>query len=270
MLGKLLKYEFKSTARVFLPLYITILVVAIINSFFINSELFQIQGLLMTVFVALMIAMFVITVIVIVQRFNKNLLGDEGYLMFTLPVNSTTILFSKYLIALLWTLLSAIVAVVAFFLITSVPIFSEMGFDLNYWINTIQEYFYLIIGKDFIYYAISLTLLTFVSYSIFIFTVYLSLSMGQLPLFNKHRNLYSFISFIGINVLFSFIQNLFTSLYFSNNIDQTIISVQNNAIDGFNSFIQDGLFAVLGFNLILLLVLFLGTKFLLDNKLNLE
>ena len=34
------------------------------------------------------IAAFVITLIVIIQRFYKNLLTDEGYLMFTLPVKA--------------------------------------------------------------------------------------------------------------------------------------------------------------------------------------
>ena len=34
MLGKLLKYEIKSTARTFLPLYGMILLVALINRFF--------------------------------------------------------------------------------------------------------------------------------------------------------------------------------------------------------------------------------------------
>jgi hypothetical protein len=34
MLGKLLKYEIKATARLFLPLYLTILIFAAINRFF--------------------------------------------------------------------------------------------------------------------------------------------------------------------------------------------------------------------------------------------
>ena len=45
MLGKLLKYELKATSRVFVPLYIAILVVSIVNGLSLNLEIFNIQGL---------------------------------------------------------------------------------------------------------------------------------------------------------------------------------------------------------------------------------
>ncbi|MGL5314628.1 MAG: ABC transporter permease [Peptostreptococcaceae bacterium] len=270
MLGKLLKYEFKATARIFLPLYITLLVVALINGFFINSEMFQIQGLLMMVFGALLIALFVITVIVLVQRFSKNLLGDEGYLMFTLPVKSTSILFSKYLIALLWTVLSVMVSIIAFFLITLVPIWSELGTEISYIFQSISEFFSIMVNEGYLPFAINIALLMFISYSVFIFTVYLALAMGQLPIFNKHRNLASFISFIAINVVFSFIQNLFALFYFNGKGEQIMMSIETDPISGVTSLVQTGFLTTTIFNFVLLIVLFFGTKIILDKKLNLE
>ena len=91
MLGKLLKYELKATSRVFIPLYIAILVVSIVNGLSLNLEILNIQGLATIVLMCLFISLFVITIVVTIQRFNKNLLKDEGYLMFTLPVNSIKI-----------------------------------------------------------------------------------------------------------------------------------------------------------------------------------
>ena len=270
MLGKLLKYEFKSTARVFLPLYITILVVALINGFSINSNLFKIQGLLIMIFGALMIALFVITIIVIVQRFSKNLLGDEGYLMFTLPVGNTSVLFSKYLVALLWTILSGIVAFVAFFLIALIPLFLEGGFDFMYWLGSVKELFGLLFyGAEFRF-IMSMFLLAFLSYSIFIFSVYLALSMGQLPTFNKHRNLASFISFIGINVVFSFIQNLVAGLYLGVNGENILLQIETDAVSGISNLVSNGFWISILFSALTLAMLFFATKFILDKKLNLE
>lgn len=41
----------------------------------------------------------VVTAVILIQRFYKNLLGSEGYLMFTLPVTVSQHLFSKTIIA---------------------------------------------------------------------------------------------------------------------------------------------------------------------------
>ena len=81
MLGNLLKYELKATSRVFIPLYIAILVVSIVNGLSLNLEILNIQGLATIVLMCLFISLFVITIVVTIQRFNKNLLKDEGYLM---------------------------------------------------------------------------------------------------------------------------------------------------------------------------------------------
>ncbi|MGL5692850.1 MAG: ABC transporter permease [Peptostreptococcaceae bacterium] len=269
MLGKLLKYEFKSTARVFLPLYATLLVVAILNGFFLNSEIFNVQGLLMMVFGALLIALFVVTVIVLIQRFNKNLLGDEGYLMFTLPVKSSSILLSKYLVALLWTFLSVIVSVIAFFIIVLIPLYMESSAEFLGYLDILKEAINVVFGREYLPYAINMFLLMFTTYSTFIFTIYLALSMGQLPVFNKHRNLASFISFIGINVVFSFIKNTVIVMFYDVVGEQILLNMQD-PISGVGSILYNGFVAGIVMNFVLLVGLFIGTKFILDKKLNLE
>ncbi len=60
----------------------------------------------MTIYCLLIAAVFVMTLVVTIQRFNKNLLGDEGYLSFTLPVKVTATSYSKMIISLMWTVLS--------------------------------------------------------------------------------------------------------------------------------------------------------------------
>ena len=108
MLGKLLKYEIKATSRTFLPMYALLVVFALINKFFMsmNSDYFKVpQIIAMSVFIVIIVGICVMTLIVTIQRFNKNLLTDEGYLSFTLPVKSHTHIDCKMIVSLMWSVL---------------------------------------------------------------------------------------------------------------------------------------------------------------------
>jgi hypothetical protein len=120
MLGKLLKYEIKASSRLLLLLnagvlvmaFLNMLVVGPLNAFGEPSKLLSIvTGLMMAFYVLLIIASAVVTLIVIIVRFYKNLMGDEGYLMFTLPVTATTHILSKLINAVIWSVVNCIVIV---------------------------------------------------------------------------------------------------------------------------------------------------------------
>lgn len=94
MLRKLLKHEFRATARIMLPLYLVLLVTAVganITTQGLSNSSYQILrllgALLAMAFGIAIIGVCVMSLVVMVQRFYKNLLGDEGYVMLTLPVN---------------------------------------------------------------------------------------------------------------------------------------------------------------------------------------
>ncbi|MFA0815414.1 MAG: ABC transporter permease [Anaerofustis sp.] len=123
MLGKLLKYEIKATARTFLPLYAALMLLAILNRLFfaINSDstfITIIGGILMAGYVLLIVGIFVITLIVILQRFYKNLVKEEGYLMFTLPVKPWELITSKLIASVIWTFVSTIVVMISVCIMT--------------------------------------------------------------------------------------------------------------------------------------------------------
>ena len=54
-----------------------------------------------------------LTLVLMVYRFYKNLMTDEGYLMFTLPVSRSQLIWSKLLVALVWSVLSTVLAALA-------------------------------------------------------------------------------------------------------------------------------------------------------------
>lgn len=261
MLGKLLKYELKSTARTFIPLYAAILVVAIVNGFTVGTEMFEIQGIATLILGGLMVALFVITIVVIIQRFKKNLLEDEGYLMFTLPVSPKMLVLSKYIVSLIWAILSGIVAVGAFLLVILISVRGEIGID--YFVQFFDEMHQILGTQGNWYIMLEVALLMLGGYSVFIFNIYLSLSMGQLSVFNKHRTAASFISFFVINIVISTIQS-----NFGTNIDLASDVIVNG--DNILSILSNGLAIGLIFYLIMIVCLFIGTSFILEKKLNLE
>ena len=268
MLGKLLKYELKATSRVFVPLYIAILVVSIVNGLSLNLEIFNIQGLATIVLMCLFISLFVITIVVTIQRFNKNLLKDEGYLMFTLPVSSKHLVLSKYLTSLIWTFLSFVVAFLSFTIIFMIPTYKY--FDFSYFINEFNLLFSNMLNLNILGQFLKIILLMIISYTIFIFNVYLALSVGQLPIFNRFRNVSSFIGFLVINLLISYAQNIVSLFVNDASVNIEAIDNINYAISSVTSIVSKGLNIAIVINLIIILVLFFATTYILDKKLNLE
>lgn len=109
MLRKLLKHEFRATARIMLPLYLVLLVTAVganITTQGLSNSSYQILrllgALLAMAFGVAIIGVCVMSLVVMVQRFYKNLLGDEGYVMLTLPVNLHQQVWSKLIVSAVW------------------------------------------------------------------------------------------------------------------------------------------------------------------------
>lgn len=143
MLRKLMKYELKATARIFLLLYGTVLALGLLNKLFFMMGIFGgnlpfpvelTAGLTMMMYFFVIGAIFVMTLIITIQRFYKNLLGDEGYLMFTLPVKPWQHIVSKMTVAIFWFIVSVFVTIfsglmigISFELLAELPdIFSQI------------------------------------------------------------------------------------------------------------------------------------------------
>ena len=219
MLGKLLKYEMKASARTLLPLYLGTLIVAVIcavqaammvgtgnvnGGWWIEGPLDSgvITGFIFLLFFALCVAIMVLTAMIAIQRFNKSLIGDEGYLMFTLPVTHTQLLNSKLIASLLWVVVGTIVMGLAS-LIIFMPVFLAVpDMDWAYFWNEVQ--YMLSQYNPFSQIALSVVagLLTIVAT---ILTVYLSIMIGQMEQCSKYRVAVSVVMFFVINWLFSLI-----------------------------------------------------------------
>lgn len=125
MLRKLIKYEFKATGRIFFPLYLALIIIAFIQRLFFQFNIENMGSIVINIlslivpslFGAIVMAICVVTFVMTIQRFYKNMLGREGYLMFTLPVSVSKLIWSKLIVVMVWIILSVIVGSVAFMIV---------------------------------------------------------------------------------------------------------------------------------------------------------
>ena len=132
MLSKLLKYELRASGRILLPVYALLLASAGFYKLaadhpYRTGAASVLMGLLNVAFWIFVVATGAITALLMIYRFYKNYMTDEGYLMFTLPVNRHQLIWAKLLSALIYTAASA-VAVTLSILLVLLPIADWSGF----------------------------------------------------------------------------------------------------------------------------------------------
>lgn len=209
MFGKLIGFEFRSSIRMLAIVWAGLLASSILFGLSLriasSSDSFSLfSGIITTVstvlFMALFITMIVITVMIIVQRFYKGLLGEEGYLMHTLPVKEWQLIASKGICATVYIVAGCLVGILAILIVTAVTAgttefisFSDIRFVFSEYPSTA------LVTLE----SIVILILAAVA---FVYQVYTSLAVGQLV--NKHRILLAVGAFIGINVIKSVIESI--------------------------------------------------------------
>lgn len=201
MLAKLLKYEFKATGRVLLPVYAVLLVLSLLagdrfDKIPWGSWYGIVQGLIMMLYGCVFGAALVVTVLLLIQRFYKNLLRDEGYLMNTLPVKPWQNVAAKLICATVWSVVGIGAATLSVFL---------MGMDgMDWWaffhdcgqiISMLNEEY----GANLPIFALEIVLAVLAALAQSIVSVYLALAIGHIA--NRAKILWSVVAYIGISVV---------------------------------------------------------------------
>ena len=262
MLRKLMKYEFKSTARLLLPLYGALLVLSLICKLFIGTNLdganMSFLGgipakLSIAAYVITMVAVIIVTFIIIIQRFYKNLLCDEGYLMNTLPVSVWKNITSKLVVATVWSIVSVVVAMLSILIMAYSPgVINEIMVE----ISQIFSEGYSQIGVSVYIIPIELIILGLVQTILGTITIYTSISLGHLA--NKRKILSSFGAYIVINMIINTIVGIVTPMF--------VTALEGESISSINGCLT----LVIIISVVLSAGLFAVCNYILKNKLNLE
>ena len=210
MTGKLMKYEIKSSMKLMAVIWAALIAASLLFSLSLHVltdiaverpgggisfaiGIFEfITGLMyFAVFVALIVA----TLVIVIMRFYKGLLGDEGYLMHTLPVNPWQLITSKGIIAALIVMISVLVAFLSILVLAGVS-----------GLETIPEMFGALgaIWEEeprMVLVIVEAIILLVLSVLKSVYQIYAALAIGQLA--NKHRILLSLGAYIGISMIMS-------------------------------------------------------------------
>lgn len=279
---KLLKYEFRALWRIFLPCWAGILLLGLLNSFSLRRMAYSAYGATFGVFTLLaymiaIIAILVVALVFMIGRFYKGLLKDNGYLMFTLPVSTDALIWSKAVSAVLLFMGTLVCCVVSLLLIIRDLPMEELaqltGAIWNYFNGE---------GRAILIACLVVGLLIVVMVLLAeIFQIYLSMGIGHLA--SKGRGVLSTLTFIGICIVKSSLSNTAISYLFMGLNKNTLQSV-SGAVDRYITMMQGtpqqvsaalGMVLVVLFGVLLLqaieaLVYYFFTRLILKRKLNLE
>jgi hypothetical protein len=261
MLGKLFKHEMKACSRLLLPLYLLLFVLTILDRIVLGLNVFHgvlgiIAGILTFIFIFTDVVIAVVSLVIVIMRFYKNLITDEGYLMFTLPVKTNQLINSKLLAASIWTIVSALAMISSMFIV-----FSSLTGASAFWneLTTQLSLFKDELGSSFYLFLIGIVLGIVFTILNSILHIYASIAIGQL--FSGHKILGSVVAYAAIGAV---MQVVFT---LASIISVFIIGKEPNDF----TIATNALMPVSLFITILFTVAFYWiTSFLFRRKLNLE
>jgi len=246
---KLMKYEFKKQAT---TKYIMLILMAIIEVIFLIGLVVKNNENLIMVPMIIMIMITIVAIFFVsvesIFTFSNDLKTKASYMLFMTPHSSYTIIGAKLLVSFITLFLTGMVLLLIntgnFVLLgTRMEGFAQVRDVIAMLLKEIWR-----IEINF-YDVFKFILLLLIGFAIFITTAFVSITISSTVLANKRfKGLVSFAVFIALNLVFTWI---------SNNILATDIW-------------SDSYFLIsMGINLIFLIATYLGTAWLLEEKISL-
>ena len=201
MLGKLIKYDLKSTSKVLILVHAFLLLSAFLMRIFMTGQI-QLEDVEDSSNILMALTILLYSLIVMV-RFYKNLFSDEGYLTNTLPVSRGILLLAKTISGGIWTAVDMALLLLSIYIVAFPPnvmelfqdnkeaVMEAMGFTGSYTLPSVPA----IVGF--------LLILSLLSGFSSVAMIYASVVLGQL--FSSHRVIGAVACYFAISTIFSMI-----------------------------------------------------------------
>ena len=276
MLRKLYKYDLKSVSLLLVILHAVLLVYTVkgrIGIFiaeraqaFVSPEASRLWGIAgafyIVGFILFILAIVIATVVYLAVRIQKNLFSDEGYLTHTLPVKPTQILWSKVFVIWTWSVIDFICVMISVFtLITYKDTLPEILKGASTFFGTLFGSFGFTNWLEEV-----ITLLAGLSQYFGFYPLLLLFAMCLGNLFKSHKIMGTLLSFFGLNIVLSFLSTMITfiipglSPFMQANLTQDNLSVYSGRLMIFT----------LVWNILFSAIFFVGSRYILTKKLNLD
>ena len=215
MLRKLIRHEMTATARVMLPMLLIVLLAAVggnlsthqlletDNGFFNAVGVLLLMGFVLSIFAAC-----ILSFVLMIWRVNKNLLGDEGYLMMTLPVTVHEHIAGKLIAAVIWFALTGLTVFLSIFILLF------QAEPAMRFIREVAEIFGVVIRHQYGWHALvmgfELLLLLAAGMAAMCLCIYAAMAIGHS--FTSRKTLLSFAAYFLMQFGFNLIQQGVVSL----------------------------------------------------------
>ena len=277
MLGKLMKYDLRSMLRKFCPLWIAAVALSVVCGLYFrlvnnisetNFFMRMLVALLPAALFGIFVAMAVMTLIFVCSRFYKGLLGDEGYLMHTLPVTAGAHIASKGLTALILEIVSGLVALLCVVLVAVTFQPAEL---VRGWREFLAMFRQLDIPAAMPWLVAEGLIVAIAATATETLKIYAAISLGHLA--KRHRVLWSILAYVGIDMAL----NILLGVGVSSGLVTRLFSGSWGVFDEAGSFTAKGLGIMAGsmgsvllWELLLGALFFFLTRYILKKHLNLE
>lgn len=277
MLGKLMKHEFRATARIMLPVMGAMVALALLANLSIRGlagnlsdvPMLRILFVLIIIFFGVaVVATAVMALVIMVSRFYRNLLKDEGYLMFTLPVSVHELIWSKLIVSLVWFLGTGLLI----FLVMTLMALNLSHTNLQMILEQFPSWSEILRWPDeagvrgqVITFLVQIVLGTLIGIIALCLHFYGAMALGHM--FSKDKVLLSIVFFVGISFAFNLMEMGYGIVGFGfsdlENIDM------ENARDGL-AFVSTVIWHGIALSAVQAAVMYLATFLGLKKGLNLE
>lgn len=221
MLSKLFKYEMKATGRIMLPALGVMIVMGMINGlmylFMPNiGEPNPVYAAITVVFTALLIMVSIAAValsyVYAIYRFQRNLLGKEGYLMNTLPVSTAQNILAKLFTAMIYEALAIAAVIITYGIFSTLIISYDVSF-VEFWSElwrAISAVFSQLTGEAWLMFGeIAVLMIVALAYSNLMF--YAAMSIGYSS--NSHKAIKSVGVYVGFYIISQIIGTILMSSF---------------------------------------------------------
>lgn len=269
MLGRLFKYEFKATGRLMGPIYLALIIMCIVSSLFFhfspedannNFILTVIILIMFTLFVFIMAASIVLSYVVSIYRFKKNIFDNEGYLMNTLPLTPGQNIRTKLITSVIYQIFSILIAIISFFAFI-------IGVSLGDGTGVLQDFFKIFpaiadsMTPKIALFLTEFTILCIISLITLNTKFYAALSIGHST--NKNK----FLKSVGVYIIFYIAENIIDSIILVI-MGLNIIDIEPGIIGNTFPYMMFG--GLISLEAIYFIIYYLITNYFLKRKLNLQ
>ena len=275
MLGKRFKFEMKSRAKSILIVSAVIVIIGIIFSLLNNNNEYAgevgefLSGIVRAFSLMAISAASFYLVAQTINRFNKSFLGDEGYLLNTLPVKGTTHILADFLADIVQVIIGGVLLVFFYFMatLTNDDLRMEFFHDVD---SAMKNYYHSGSSKlDVVMLFVAMAVTIVIIYLFFIWLIKLGISISKNLINSNSRSLPYAVS--AITVVAGIVMSVIT-IYFSqkSKYNNIALMAMRSADTTLSNIEIQAVLTVLLVHVVMLLPVMIANIYIINKKLNLQ